>query len=55
MGVLSNYNVQILYLPIVKFFNLHNFNWRFLDNVRNNVVSSRIVETSNNVKLNFSG
>ena len=34
MGVLSNYNVQIMYLPIVKFFNLHKFNWRFLDNVR---------------------
>ena len=32
MDVLSNYNVQIMYLPIVKFFNLHNFNWRFLDN-----------------------
>ena len=32
MDVLSNYNVQIMYPPIVKFFNLHNFNWRFLDN-----------------------
>ena len=43
-----------IYLPIVKFFNLHNsynFNWRFLDNN----VSSGIVETSNNVTLNFSG
>ena len=26
MAVLSNYIVQIMYLPIVKFFNLHNFN-----------------------------
>ena len=32
MGVLSNYIVQIMYLPIVKFFNLHKFNWRFLHN-----------------------
>ena len=32
MGVLSNYIVQIMYMPIVKFFNLYNFNCRFLDN-----------------------
>ena len=49
MGVLSNYIVQIMYRPIVKFFNLHKFNWRFL----HNDVRSRIVETSNNVTIKF--
>ena len=49
MGVLSSYIVQIMYLTIVEFFNLHNFNWRFL----HNDVKSRIVETSNNATIKF--